>query len=1404
MRARVSLIALAFLTLAGVARASSPFDTPITPALLDRDATADWVDGRETSRADFLGGSAKAQWPNPVTWFLATNATTVGFGGMTFGTSPDPGLRHLRVGFTHAVGVGTILARGDVTRVAVLRADAAYPGRIANDEDWIEATRQSGHDLTLWVLPPGTKTRALRFTALGSAALESNAGHLLGAVVLYDRFANLAPDAVPLTSSHQEKAVGLIDGSYQLWFPWNNDANARATPVSAARPEWVILSWNGAVSLRGLCAVWPGFGTTEAQTFVGPPGLNPREAPESAWRTLATPTFSHGYPATLSTAWIDFGRNVTTRAIRLRFIAPVAEGGHDHMRGVTSGGRGGWLGELLALRALGDAPLPPPVSRAPERHAPIAVPFTMPAPGFATIVLEDAAGRRVRNLVADTWFSAGPQTAWWDGLDESGSLTGPHSSINTTVGAPVAPGTYAVRGLFHGPIDLRYEQSVYSPGAPPWLTGLESGKGGWLADHTSPSTVVFLPGATPRVLLASPVSEASHSVIWTDLAGHKLDGRHWLGGGWTGASHLARDPGPRAAAGVDAYAAIAWQNELRLTALHANGTSTPVFASAAGAPATAELGGFAAWNGVLVATLPKDNSALFIDAVAGRVLGRAPMPDPRGVAFDARGRLLALSGRRVLAFSRVAAPSLGAARVLVASGLEDPRALTVDGRGNIYVADWGRSHQVKVFDADGRPLRTLGAPGGAVVGPYDPRRMNRPAGLAVTSDDHLWVAEDSVAPKRVSVWTTGGAFVRAFYGPPQYGGGGTIDARDPTRFYYAGRNVGLEFALDLARGQSALRAIYWLGAPDPAAPPGEAAPETPIYVDGRQYMTDVFNSQPTGGPSIGNLWLMREGRAVRVASFGEANRWALLKMPSFRARWPAGVEPAKPAAPMLYAWSDLNADGRVTPDEVTIAPGRMGSLTIDDHLAFCTAAATTFAPDGFTAAGVPRYDAAHGRPRAGDFFWGGWASGSGQVRSLRDGWIFSSGGPVRGLRGGVQVWTYPNEWPSQHAGVFSPAPTHPGELMATTRMLPWTITPRGGDAGELVALNGDKGNVFLMTADGLFVATLFHDVREPNTAWNMANATRGMKLDDVSLDEEAFWTTDAQTADGNVYLVGGKSHSSVIRVEGLETIRRLRAPSVTITPSALAQARAFRVAAEEDRQRKMGRELMTVALRRAPPVVDGDLGDWRDASWVVVDERPGLDREQGVVEAAMAIAGDRLYLAFRSKNPPPLHNTGESAQMLFATGGALDLMLGTNAGADPQRTEAAAGDLRLVVTRARGATEATLYRPKIAGTHGAPVAFSSPWRSIHMDAVTDVSASVKLASGADGYEVSVPLATLGLVARDGLELRGDIGVLRGDGTRTLQRQYWQNKTTSTVSDIPTEATLTPQLWGRIRFVAEPR
>jgi len=98
---------------------------------------------------------------------------------------------------------------------------------------------------------------------------------------------------------------------------------------------------------------------------------------------------------------------------------------------------------------------------------------------------------------------------------------------------------------------------------------------------------------------------------------------------------------------------------------------------------------------------------------------------------------------------------------------------------------------------------------------------------------------------------------------------------------------------------------------------------------------------------------------------------------------------------------------------------------------------------------------------------------------------------------------------------------------------------------------------------------------------------------------------------------------------------------------------------------------------------------------------------------------------------------------------------------------------------------------------------------LRFDDVEDVSAYVQLAEGvansaigasAGDFEFSIPLRLLGLNPVPGTELRGDIGLLRGDGIQTKQRVYWSNKATGLVSDIPSEAELTPDLWGRIRFV----
>jgi hypothetical protein len=50
-----------------------------------------------------------------------------------------------------------------------------------------------------------------------------------------------------------------------------------------------------------------------------------------------------------------------------------------------------------------------------------------------------------------------------------------------------------------------------------------------------------------------------------------------------------------------------------------------------------------------------------------------------------------------------------------------------------------------------------------------------------------------------------------------------------------------------------------------------------------------------------------------------------------------------------------------------------------------------------------------------------------------------------------------------------------------------------------------------------------------------------------------------------------------------------------------------------------------------------------------------------------------------------------------------------------------------------------------------------------------------------------------------LSMHPDIGILRGNGTETTARSYWSNKATGITADVPSEAALTPHLWGAVQW-----
>ena len=101
------LFLLPILLLAPLAMlsAADDFFQPVGSSLLDKASFAQWVDGKETpfTEAEVKGG------PSAVVWATGTKPE---FRGVKFGDGRALGVRHLRIGFTESLAVGSVLVRG--------------------------------------------------------------------------------------------------------------------------------------------------------------------------------------------------------------------------------------------------------------------------------------------------------------------------------------------------------------------------------------------------------------------------------------------------------------------------------------------------------------------------------------------------------------------------------------------------------------------------------------------------------------------------------------------------------------------------------------------------------------------------------------------------------------------------------------------------------------------------------------------------------------------------------------------------------------------------------------------------------------------------------------------------------------------------------------------------------------------------------------------------------------------------------------------------------------------------------------------------------------------------------------------------------------------------------------------
>lgn len=345
-------------------------------------------------------------------------------------------------------------------------------------------------------------------------------------------------------------------------------------------------------------------------------------------------------------------------------------------------------------------------------------------------------------------------------------------------------------------------------------------------------------------------------------------------------------------------------------------------------------------------------------------------------------------------------------------------------------------------------------------------------------------------------------------------------------------------------------------------------------------------------------------------------------------------------------------------------------------------------------------------------------------------------------------------------------------------MLGYPVMPSKGQAGYVVARYSYMGEIYIYTTDGLLVTTLGADTRTA-AFWPYPKQKPGMAITGLSFDAEHFWPFMFGEDDGNVYLAIGKWHTSIVRLDGFDSVRRVDLGYIDATKEAIAAAEPLRTEAASREKLRAEVEVHRVSATENEK--------WSEKDWASIDAQSSFQ---------LGTDGKSLVVAYRTNQPQLLRNSAAEFPYAFTQGGGLDLMIRAQGASDNRQVFV--DDSRLFVTQRNGRLLAVLYRQK-AERAGNRVTFASPVGEVTFDDVQDVSDRVKLVANGGAYEISAPLDLLGIDPSPGKTYRGDVGVVLSDGVRAQARVYWHNKADSMTSDVPSEARLNPSQWGIFRF-----
>jgi len=1059
----------------------------------------------------------------------------------------------------------------------------------------------------------------------------------------------------------------------------------------------------------------------------------------------------------------------------------------------------------LVLEPKGHLELPEPAymeafrtsAKGEKLEGPVEIHYDLPKAARVTLAIDDADGLRVRNLVHAASRKAGKNTERWDGLDDNG--------------IPVEPGEYTFKILYHDGIHANFQLAFANPGHPAWAT--DDGKGAFYGDHTMPMAAAT---AGKYAALATPMGEAGRHLIGLNLEPQKLWGlanRSAFDGGWIslatdGTTLWVANEGKEATI-YRVHIANGRYSPWKRKSQQADGTETDVLdlkvseepGMGAEDKPLANLRAIALHNGTIAACFHRENKVRIFDAETGDTKAEFSVPHPQSITHDGKSWLVLSEGR----IQRMAAD--GKLTPFSHDAFPGAFGLAVDTQGAVYLSVQGTDHNVKVFSADGKVVREIGKRGGRPHhGPFVAEAMRNPVGIAVDSQNRLWVTELTDNPKRTSIWNaSNGELIKDLSGVTSYAGSGTVDPFDPTRGY----SDNTVYELDWENETS--RPIFSIGksdAPEALFPPSaHDLTSRVIQRDGRTY---VFT------PGFGLA-----SDEVQVTLFDGKN-WRPVTHLGFVATDALQGPRAKYLNPPFsehsgefYAWTDENGDGLTQPSELQfsslevdgkkvaprvgtwgIKPDTAGTVTyslreqgkggkpVSDTL-------VQFSVVGVNKEGALQYDVTKpryiklGQPLV---------ENPAQIMGGSPGRIYLNQSPLLAINSqGKVLGKFPSNHVSVH-GSHKAMAAKPGYLIGPSSFLGVVElgNEKEGGAGEVFYLNGNLGENYLFTSDGLYIQTLFRDTR--GVFETPDKAVRGMPMDNTTAGGESFGGNFTRTKDGRIFVTLGGTEARVLEVTGLEDVRRLSGK--------FSYSKEQYVAAQKQMQEKLAEaaqpRIYKIAKTATPMTIDGQATDWpdllaKDGHAASIEESEG--KRYGQFE--MRYDAENLYVAWKVAAPRgAMNNTGQDFRLLFKSGDVVDLMIGPENGKPDGE-----GNARVLLSVMDGNPVAVLNQPKVPGAPKAEhFEFASPWRSFVFDRVV-LAPEVKVLTGevSGGFlvEAAIPWKLLGIQPTSGMKLRGDVGILFGNagGTATVARHYWSNKATNLVNDVPGEAQLTPKLWG---------